>query len=38
MKKIILILTTLFWAVAALAHTPDEIIARMEATMQTPEQ
>lgn len=38
MKKIILILTTLFWAVAALAQTPDEIIARMEATMQTPEQ
>lgn len=38
MKKIILILTTLFWAVAALAQTPEEIVSRMEATMQTPEQ
>lgn len=38
MKKIILILTTLVWAVTALAQTPEEIIARMEAKMESPEQ
>lgn len=38
MKRIITILAVLVWSIGAFAQTAQEIVSRMEATMQTPEQ